>query len=340
MEYRESVTAANPQRCDYLRSIQDFIGERRVLLSEERRVRAAEIAAHPETARKAFAEMLGYPLTEEPHVPLSVESTPVTSERGVTVCRLKLEIFKGFFFYGLFFQRQGKKQPLVVVQHGGEGTPELCSGFFEGGSANYNDMTERVLQKDVAVFAPQLLLWNKGWYGIDYDRVKLDAQLKQVGSSITALEIYGIRCAISYFRTLPTVDADRIGMVGLSYGGFYTLFTAALDTRIRAALSCGFFNNRYEYSWTDWTFFNAARRFLDSEIALLCYPRKLCIAVGDEDYAFNIAYARQEHQRLLAEIRQCGLDDGWFSWQEFPGSHEFPTDGVLLDTVIRELKQA
>ena len=40
----------------------------------------------------------------------------------------------------------------------------------------------------------------------------------------------------------PLVDPDRIGMVGLSYGGTATLFLAAWDERVRAAVVSGYFN--------------------------------------------------------------------------------------------------
>jgi dienelactone hydrolase len=44
---------------------------------------------------------------------------------------------------------------------------------------------------------------------------------------------------IDYLETLEFVDPDRIGMVGHSYGGHSTLFTAALEPRIRAAVANG-----------------------------------------------------------------------------------------------------
>ena len=79
----------------------------------------------------------------------------------------------------------------MIAQHGGLGTPELCSTLFEGETSyNYKDMTQRILKHDVNVFAPQMLLWEKESYGIDYDREYIDAVLKMLGGSITALEIY------------------------------------------------------------------------------------------------------------------------------------------------------
>jgi dienelactone hydrolase len=45
--------------------------------------------------------------------------------------------------------------------------------------------------------------------------------------------------AIDYLQTLPFVDGDRIGMVGHSYGGHSTIFTAAVEPRIKAAVANG-----------------------------------------------------------------------------------------------------
>jgi dienelactone hydrolase len=45
--------------------------------------------------------------------------------------------------------------------------------------------------------------------------------------------------AIDYLQALPFVDGDRIGMVGHSYGGHSTIFTAAVEPRIKAAVANG-----------------------------------------------------------------------------------------------------
>ncbi|MBI3948771.1 MAG: dienelactone hydrolase family protein [Armatimonadetes bacterium] len=48
-----------------------------------------------------------------------------------------------------------------------------------------------------------------------------------------------MRCT-DLLRTLPEVDGDRIGAIGHSLGGYSTVFFAAMDGRVRAAVSsCG-----------------------------------------------------------------------------------------------------
>jgi hypothetical protein len=46
-----------------------------------------------------------------------------------------------------------------------------------------------------------------------------------------------IRCAVDYLTTLPTVDEDRIGLLGICAGGSYVMATAATEMRAKAIAS-------------------------------------------------------------------------------------------------------
>jgi predicted dienelactone hydrolase len=60
-------------------------------------------------------------------------------------------------------------------------------------------------------------------------------------TSGTMKAIYDNTRAIDLLQSLPEVDPNRIGCIGHSLGGHNTLFTAAFDERIKAAVtSCGF----------------------------------------------------------------------------------------------------
>lgn len=51
------------------------------------------------------------------------------------------------------------------------------------------------------------------------------------------MQIEDYRNAISYLETLPEVNADRIGVWGLSYSGGHSLIVTATDPRVKAAVS-------------------------------------------------------------------------------------------------------
>ncbi|MBQ8496125.1 MAG: hypothetical protein IJ489_01555 [Clostridia bacterium] len=237
MEYREKYEDAAIHKEAYLSGLESLIRKREREAASVRSARAEVILIEPETYRHELREMFGYPLCEEKTgLPPRAEIMHLSDEDGYTVYRLRLEIMDGLWMTGLYFRLNGEeKRPLAIVQHGGEGTPELISGVY-GFTNNYNDMLMRVLRQGVHVFAPQLLLWRSERYGVPYDRRLLDAKLKRVGSSITAVEVFGIMRVLDYFETFD--DITCFGMVGLSYGGFYTQMVTALDTRIRSAVSC------------------------------------------------------------------------------------------------------
>jgi hypothetical protein len=57
--------------------------------------------------------------------------------------------------------------------------------------------------------------------------------------SCVGKDCWDVHRAVDFLQTLPFVAADRIGMVGHSYGGHTTIFATALETRISAAFASG-----------------------------------------------------------------------------------------------------
>jgi len=74
----------------------------------------------------------------------------------------------------------------------------------------------------------------------DYERCEAMYRITE-GKSLQGKYVWDARRALDYLETRPEVDVSRLGMIGHSLGGQETLFTTAIDTRIRAAVSsCGF----------------------------------------------------------------------------------------------------
>lgn len=332
VQYRETIEDTIAYKEAYVKGIQKIIEDRELESVARRDQYCADIFRYPERYRQEFKAMLGWPLTEKPNPSVPAARIKKLAEEPIgTIYRVSTQVLDGFFMTGLLFQKDERKRPLVIVQHGGAGTPERVGNLY-GYTANYHHIVERVLQYDVNVFAPQLLLWDK-MYQVEFDREDLDARLKRVGSSVTALEVYGLTRIMDYFEAQEYVDG--FGMVGLSYGGFYTLFTAAVDTRIKSAISCSFFNKRKNYARKDWTWFGAAETFSDAEIACLVYPRKLCIEVGISDEVFGIDDAREE----LCRLREMAgaVEEDWLTTIEFEGTHEFYMEDMPIKKLAEEI---
>ena len=337
MTYREKRETGNPFRQEYLDSINDLLKKKLAEADAKRREFDKELLANPDKARNEFAQILGWPLNEERCGVPKTELFHVVTDGDIDLFRVQVEVFEGFKFYGLLFKKNdGKKRPLVISQHGGLGTPEVCSTLLEGETSyNYNDMTQRILKHDVNVFAPQMLLWEKETYGIEYDRAYIDAVLKMLGGSITALEIYCLQRCLDYFEVQDYVDKDRMGMIGLSYGGMYTLYTAAIETRLKSAVSSSFFCDRAnDGERQDWKYKGLAYNFFDAEVAMLVRPRKIYLAMGKSDPLFDSAKTVKEFEHIK-EV--CTDWKDWTALQIFEGEHEFCPDDEFINNFMKDL---
>ena len=119
-------------------------------------------------------------------------------------------------------------------------------------------------------------------------------------------------------------------MMGLSYGGYFSLHTAAVDKRIKSIYAAGFFNDRTKIVFDDWTYDNAAHKFLDAEVAALCAPRRLQIDVGKSDPVFDYAPSVAEGKRAAEYYTQFNAADN-FRFTLWDGGHRFDESEAGFD---------
>lgn len=332
--YREAIEASEKYKRDYLCGLERVIQQREHIADEARCQKCKDILNNQETYRKSLKAFLGWPLTEEDSRSTPKASIEKLSEDKIcTIYRISVEVLDGYSITGLLFQKDDNRKPLVIAQHGGEGTPEQVGNLY-GETYNYNQMIERMLSYDVHVFAPQLLLWNTQTFGVPYQRDVLDARLKNTGSSIAALEIYAITRLLDYFQAQSYVSS--FGMLGLSYGGFYTLYTAAIDNRIQSAVACSF-SHTSKQARCDWTWEKYRESFSDAEVACLVYPRKLCLEMGDADPLFDLKEVEEE----MIRIKELAGEkiESWFEFLPFSGGHEFCWDNEPLMRLAKDIQK-
>lgn len=281
-----------------------------------------EFAEHREERRKDFVRLLGFPLTGNlPHGE-RVEIVDCFEDETYIWQRMRIEVFPNFYAYGILTKhKDGKKRPFVMAMHGGQGTPELINGFVNN-SSNYNHLVRRILSGGVNVFSMQTFLWLTETFGVEYDRKDMDALMRGLGGSITALEIAMVQRCVDYFEKQEFVDKARMGIVGLSYGGMFSMVAAAVDTRLTCVYSCSWFNDRSKYAWSDWVYPSMFSSFKDAEIAGLIAPRPLFIGIGKQDALFDYRFALEEADRVKAFYGATNEEEN-YQFHVFEGSHEF-----------------
>lgn len=225
----------------------------------------------------------------------------------------------------------------VIAQHGVNGTPEEAVGLVPEPTASqyYCRLGIRLAERGYVVLAPHLA---GGWGGQEFGeayiprltgkpqgraRTQLYRLAIEHGRTLMGVETFMLSRAVDLLSAHAAVDPQRVGMYGLSKGGQATLWFAALDTRIAAAVVSGYFNERFgkmlvpseqyvSYIETDLEFtylMGRLRAFGDPELASLICPRPLFVEHGEQDSIGWWEHVRDEFARVEDHYRRLGIAD-------------------------------
>ncbi|MFA6564280.1 MAG: prolyl oligopeptidase family serine peptidase [Verrucomicrobiia bacterium] len=144
-----------------------------------------------------------------------------------------------FAFVGVPEHKRGEKVPGMVLVHGGGGTA------FANWVKRWNDRGYAAIAMDTCGAVPRGSYgkWQRhdaggppGWGGFN----QIDEPIE---NQWTYHAVADVVLAHSLLRSLPNVDASRIGLTGISWGGYLTCIIAGVDSRFRFAApvyGCGF----------------------------------------------------------------------------------------------------
>jgi cephalosporin-C deacetylase-like acetyl esterase len=155
--------------------------------------------------------------------------------------RQPVQIF-GYFCYP---KKQSKKLPGILLSHGGGGSASLprASSWARKGFA--------VLSIDLPGKGENRS--GSRSTGPDMDVVNLLRTQPDPSYNYLIHAVAAARNGINFLSYRPEVDPERIGMIGLSWGGVLTLLTNGQDKRLKAAVNV--FGAGYipeGCTWSDW----------------------------------------------------------------------------------------
>ncbi|HEY4372703.1 MAG TPA: prolyl oligopeptidase family serine peptidase [Burkholderiales bacterium] len=271
------------------------------------------------------------PLTE-PVVESAIGEDAFASYR-----ELKIPVLPGVYATGVYLRPKSagaqQKLPLVISAAGRGGMPsETPDGTLGGMAKSRRDLAWDALKHGYAVWMPTYVHYGKG--GDDF-RDRLTVRAWEAGTSLPAIEIAKTVKALDVLLKRPDIDPQRVAMMGQSYGGFYTLYTTALDPRIRVAVAAAYFNDREAvldssepHGFLDWRFPDSLTLWRDPSVVALVAPRPLLIESGNQDQLFPIAGARKTAPQAAALYQRLGIGDR-FEFDEFVGRHDFDGDAAM-----------
>lgn len=135
----------------------------------------------------------------------------------------------------------------------------------------------------------------------------------QLGASMCGLRVFDARQMLTLLATQPEVDAERLGMAGISGGGTITFFTSVLDDRVRAAMISGYFNRFADFMQIHHCIDNFVPGLATvaemPDLAGAIAPRPLLVSQGTRDPIFPLDATKAGVAALRRAYRLFDAED-------------------------------
>ncbi len=247
------------------------------------------------------------------------------SRNGYRVSRFRYEIVPGFDATALLYEPEkiNGRAPAILNVIGHEP---------KGNAAEYE-------QKRCINFAKQgIIALSLGWSGFGELALKGDhhddaAALDLVGANALGFFYLSMRRGLDYLASLPQVDAARLGVTGLSGGGWQTIVLSATDPRVAVSVEvAGFgsfpFNITHPQD-TDEIEESPADFNQDFDYAFLVAMRAprptLLIHNAEDSCCFRAALVKPDNYDKIKPFFNLYGQPGALAWYEStdPGTHNY-----------------
>lgn len=231
---------------------------------------------------------------------------------------------------------QGELPAVVAVTGHGYGHRD-CVGLKADGSidpeGNYvHKFALKLCERGFLVIAPEPLgfgrLRLKDAEAISPEHSsceRIDGYLKMLGRTLGGVRVLQALRAIDVLTGMGGVDAQRIGMMGISGGGLVTAFATALDERVRACVVSGYANTFHDsvmamHHCVDNFFPGLVLDVELPDILASIAPRSMLWEAGDRDPIFPMFAVEKAYEQVARVYERCGAGDG-LELDAFEGDH-------------------
>jgi len=213
-----------------------------------------------------------------------------------------------FAYLGRPADRSVGRRPAMVLVHGGGGKA------FKDWAEHWAERGYVALAMDLAGNGPNGRLPDGGPDQSDEAKFRnfTDAE---VGDMWSYHAVAAVLRGHSLLRALPDVDPDRIGITGISWGGYLTCIAAGIDPRFKVAVpvyGCGFLGENSH--WTDKSLAAMAPdaralwlRLFDPSQYLGHVRRPILFVNGATDFAYPLDSYQKSYRLVPPEWRHVSV---------------------------------
>ncbi|HVP49363.1 MAG TPA: hypothetical protein VMT32_22375 [Bryobacteraceae bacterium] len=227
-----------------------------------------------------------------------------------------------------------KPVPLIIAQHGIDSFPERVFGVADDQNL-YHDYGHQLVQNGFAVLAPINLSFVP-------NRNRIERLARLADTTLPGIEFRRMQLLLDEVLKDPRIDANRVGMWGISLGGMATMFWMPLDPRIKCGVVTAWFNQRRNkmvipdprYSCfletkEEHAFFRGwLTEFTDSDVVSLICPRPLLVQTGKKDGIAWWPQVLEEFEASRDHYRKLGVADR-IEMDLHDGGHEIRVESGL-----------
>lgn len=166
------------------------------------------------------------------------------------------------------------------------------------------------------------------------------------GSTWPGILFQGDRASVDYLLTRPEVDADRIGCIGLSIGGFRSAHLAGLDSRIKSAVVAGWMTTygsllKHHLRSHTWMIYVPGQlKYLDlPDVVSLNAPRPLMVINCLQDRLFTLEGMQAAESKLESVYEEMNAADRFqCRYYDVPHSLNVEMQNDAIDWLSRWLQ--
>ncbi|MBN68394.1 MAG: hypothetical protein CME32_03815 [Gimesia sp.] len=295
---------------------------------------------------KVYDELIGRLPASEQAVPMNVKTRKVLDEDQYVGYEVMLDVQPDIVAGGILLiprdLKSGERRPVVVCQHGLEGTPMDTIQAEDRAYAAYKNFSAQLVKRGLIVYAPQ-----NPYKGRDRFRT-LQRKSNPMQRSLYSYIIPQHERTLEWLSGLPFVDEQRIGFYGLSYGGKTAVRVPPFVKQYVFSICSGDFNewvrknadsaHRYsyvfhgEYEIFEWNMGHVANY---AELSYLMAPRPFMVERGHNDGVAPDEWVAAEYAKVRRFYTQMGIGDQT-EIEYFDGPHTINGQGTF-DFIFRHL---
>ncbi|WP_026486577.1 alpha/beta hydrolase family protein [Caldanaerobius polysaccharolyticus] len=183
----------------------------------------------------------------------------------------------------------------------------------------HRDFALELVKRGMVVMAPEIMGFGerrevedeeKGPYASSCRRASFYAMM--LGKTLIGMRVWDAIRAVDYLEQRDEVDSSRIGCMGISGGGMVSLFTAALEDRIKAAVVsgylCTFKGSILSVRHCEDNYIPGILKYGEMyDIACLVAPRPMLIESGTDDPIFPVDAADYAYDKVKKAYDLLGV---------------------------------